>query len=94
MNDAREWLGTSAHRANIVLQSYTDKSCTNHGLQCTGASIKAGSQLPLEELLSIMLAEANPNLRPGFLKVDAIAKWGGLSGPPSRSTLLSMLHAR
>lgn len=61
---------------------------------CAGAPIKAGSQLPLEELLAVFLAEASPLLRPGYLKLDDIARWGGLSGPPSRAALLLMLQTR
>ena len=58
------------------------------------ASIKAGSQLPLEELLAVFLAEADPLLRPGYLKLDDVAKWGGLSGPPPRAAFLSLLQSR
>ena len=43
-----------------------------------GAAIKAGSQMPLEELLEVMAAEANPLLRPGFIRLDDVAKWAGL----------------
>ncbi|KAK9847235.1 hypothetical protein WJX84_011456 [Apatococcus fuscideae] len=64
------------------------------GLSTKGSSIKAGSQLRLEDLLSLLVAEASPTLLPGYVKLDAVAKWGALSGPPPRSALVSELQSR